>query len=351
MNEYRRFTILFFCTAFTAACLISHGQAEGPVRITTGTALSELGETPPLPPPGFATSDEAMAAVRSGEVLTNDPNPPVPDNVVVRNDIEYGNPGNRPLLLDLYSPTDVDKAVPGIVFIHGGSWEHGRKEDYRPWALHFASRGYVVASVQYRLSGEAPFPAAVHDVKAAVRYMRAKADALGVDPNRIAVAGGSAGGHLAMMVAYSPDDKSLDGNSGHSGVSSHVSCIVNIYGPTDMTTPYARGVSETNSRVSQFFSGTYKEQSANYAAGSPIRYVTSDDPPTLILHGTVDALVPINQADILAKKLADVGVPWVYDRLPGWPHSMVLAKCVNDRCLWFMDRFFDRYLKRMNHKE
>jgi len=345
MNDQRRLTILFLFTGFTALSLTPSCRADKPVSITTGTALAVLKETPPEPPPGFATSDAAMAAVRSGKVPTNDPNPPAPDNIVIKNDVEYGNSGNRPLLLDLYSPTNVDGAVPGIVFIHGGSWEHGKKEDYRPWAMHFASRGFVVASAQYRLSGEAPFPAAVHDVKAAVRYMRAKADALGVDPNRIAVAGGSAGGHLAMMVGYSADEESLDGDSGHPGISSRVNCVVNIYGPTDMTTPYARGVSETNSRVSKFFSGRYNEQPDNYAAGSPIRYVTGDDPPTLILHGTVDALVPVNQADILAKKLTDVGVPYIYDRLPGWPHSMVLAKSVNDRCLWFMDRFLDRYLR------
>ncbi len=210
--------------------------------------------------------------------------------------------------------------------------------------MYFAQRGYVCASIQYRLSGEVPYPAAVHDVKAAVRFIRDEANAMGVDPNRIGVAGGSAGGHLAMMIGFSSDVDQLDGKSGHEGTSSRVQCVVNLYGPTDMTTPYARGVSETNPAVRAFFQGTYKEQPDLYAEGSPLNYVTSDDPPTLIMHGTVDALVPINQADILAQKLAAVGVPYIYDRLPGWPHSMDTAKPVNERCLWYMERFFDRYL-------
>jgi acetyl esterase/lipase len=318
-------------------------QADQPV--SSGTALLELGAPPPDPPAGFSTSDEAFQAVLSGKVPRSDP-PVDPDlAVVVTPDVEYGNPGDRPLLLDLYSPREPGQPLPAIVFIHGGSWRGGKKEDYRSYATYFAQRGYVCASVQYRLSKEAPFPAAVHDAKAAIRFIRANAKSLGVDPQRIGVAGGSAGGHLAMMVGFSSDIASLDGNSGHPGVSSRVQCVVNLYGPTDMTTPYAQRVSTTNPAVKAFFAGTYQEQPELYRAGSPIQYVSPDDPPTLIMHGTVDELVPINQADILATKLAEVGVPYIYDRLPGWPHSMDTARPVNERVLWFAERFFDRYLK------
>ncbi len=316
------------------------------VPVMSGSAVAILKGTPPAPPEGFATSDEAFAAVRGGKVPVVNPFFPVPDSVTIKSNVEYGNSGNRPLLLDLYSPKELSEPAPAIIFIHGGSWKGGKKEDYRIYALHFAKMGYVVASIQYRLSREAPFPAAVHDVKAAVRFMRAEAASMNVDPDRIAVAGGSAGGHLTMMIGYSSDVKELAGNSGHEGVSSRVRCIVNLYGPTDMTTEYARGVSKTNSAVSDFFEGTYDEQPESYAKGSPLNYVTSDDPPTLILHGTVDALVPINQADILAKKLTEVGVPYIYDRLPGWPHSMDVAKPVHERVLWYMERFFNHYLRK-----
>ncbi len=338
--------ILLSCGLTVSAC---HGDESIPV--VSGTALAERGETPPEPPIGFATSDEAFEAVKTGKIPVINLFERVPPNVVVKRDVEYGNAGNRPLLLDLYSPRDSDAAVPAIVFIHGGAWKRGRKEDYRFYALHFARLGYVVASIEYRLSGEATFPAAIHDAKAAVRFMRAESESMGVDPDRIGVAGGSAGGHLAMMIGYSSDILELDGKSGHPDVSSRVQCLVNLYGPTDLTTEYARNISTSNKAVSDFFAGTYEEQPDSYAAGSPLNYVTKDDPPTLILHGTVDTLVPINQADILASKLAELGVPYIYDRLPGWPHGMDVAKPVNERCKWHMERFFQRFLKQAKSTE
>lgn len=344
--RYSLLLSLLSCALTATPC-----PAERPIPIVSGTAVAELGEMPPEPPAGFATSDDAVDAIRSGKVAAVNLIQPLPPGIVIQRDIEYGNPGDRPLLLDLYSPKESTAAVPGIIFVHGGSWKHGKKEDYRIYAMHFAARGYVVASIQYRLSKEAPFPAAIHDVKAAIRYMRANADSIGVDPDRIGIAGGSAGGHLSMMAGYSADVGELDGHSGHAGVSSRVQCVVNLYGPTDMTTEYARKVSTTNSAVSDFFEGTYEEQPESYAAGSPLNYVTADDPPTLILHGTADTLVPINQADILAEKLAGFGVPYVYDRLPGWPHSMDVARPVHERCRWYMERFFDRYLKQAKSTE
>lgn len=338
--RYARGLSFVLCGIVCTGCF-----AQNPRPVVSGTAVAELGEMPPEPPLGFASSDEAFAAVAAGKIERANPELDPDIKVTVTSDVEYGNAGNRPLLLDVYKPDAAEGSLPAIVFVHGGSWRGGKKEDYRPYAMYFAQRGYFIASIQYRLSGEAPYPAAVHDVKAAVRFVRDEADRLGVDANRIAVAGGSAGGHLAMMVGYSSDVESLRGRSGHEDASSSVRCVVNLYGPTDMTTPYAQRVSKTNAAVSAFFEGTYPEQSDRYAEGSPITYVTPDDPPTLILHGTVDALVPINQADVLADKLEEVGVPYIYDRLPGWPHSMDTAKVVNERCLWYMERFLDRYLK------
>jgi len=319
--------------------------ADDPVSVITGTALEALGDTPPEPPAGFASSDEAMQAVNTGQVPLVVVFGPIPPGVEIKRDVEYGRAGNRPLLLDLYLPKNVDGAVPGLVFIHGGGWKSGGKEDYRFYGLRFAEKGYVVASIQYRLSREAQYPAAVHDVKAAVRWMRSEAESVGVDPQHIGVAGGSAGGHLSMMVAYSSDVPELDGDSGHPGVSSRVQCIVDLYGPTDLTTQFSRTRSVEDSSLSRFFDGTYGEQKQNYEAASPIRYVTSDDPPTLILHGTIDEIVPIEQADLLARCLHEAGVPYLYDRLPGWPHAMDLALSVNERCVWLMERFFDRYLR------
>jgi acetyl esterase/lipase len=231
--------------------------------------------------------------------------------------------------------------VPALVFIHGGAWRSGNKNDYRFYCCRYAERGYVAVTVGYRFTQEAPFPAAVNDAKCAVRWLRANAQQYGVDADKIAVLGGSAGGHLSMMVGYSADMPELEGDGGHGGVSSRVQAVVNLYGPTDMTVEFA----QDKPVVIEFLGGKqFSEAPELWAQASPMTYVTKDDPPTLILHGTTDDVVPVNQADLLAAKLAEIGVPYVYDRLEGWPHAMDVARDVNDRCLWFMDRFLALYV-------
>lgn len=313
-------------------------------EITTGTVLKILGDNPPEPPAGFTTSEEAIEAVRGGEVKIINAFEPF-DGVAFEKDIEYGRVGDRPLLLDVYSPAGLDKPVPAILFIHGGGWKGGNKADYRIYGIKFAQRGYVVASVSYRLSGEAKFPAALEDVKCAVRWVRANAERLHVNPDKIGIAGGSAGGHLSLMTGLTPGVAEFEGTGGHDGTSSAVQCVVNIYGPTDLTTPFAQNLSHEGGLLHQFLGKTFDEDAALYRKASPITYVTKDAPPILTLHGTVDDVVPIDQADLLAKKLRELDHPYIYDRLPGWPHTMDLAADVNDRSVWFMERFFAHYLK------
>lgn len=314
-------------------------------EILSGSALSILTEQPPEPPPGFDNAEQAMLAVGLGVVPKVDADAPLPDNVKHTPDIEYGNVDGRSLKLDLYQPTDVDGPAAGLIFIHGGAWKGGKKEDYRYYCLLFAQKGYVVTSIEYRLLKEKIYPAAIQDCKCAVRWMRANAFELGVDPDRLAAIGGSAGGHLSMMVGYSSDVPGFEGNGGHADVSSAVRCIVNIYGPTDLTTDFVRENEYANRATKEFLGKRLQEDEALFEEASPITYVDADDPPTLILHGTIDDIVPINQGDLLAAKLTEVGVPYLYDRLPGWPHSMDVAKPVNDRCVWLMERFLAEYLK------
>ena len=164
---------------------------------------------------------------------------PLPDGVVLEKDIEYGNAGGHSLQLDLYRPAKITKPVPALLFIHGGAWKSGKRQDYHFYTAAYAKKGYVVATASYRLVGQAPFPAAVQDCKCAVRWLRANAKKYNIDPAQIAVIGGSAGGHLSMMLGYS-DDPGLEGDSGNKGVSSRVSAVVNIYGVYDMTTQLQR---------------------------------------------------------------------------------------------------------------
>lgn len=314
-----------------------HAADEG----LTGTALAELHGTPPEAPSDFKTADEVRDALISGKVKLVQLLRPVPEDIEFIEGIEYGKGGKTSLQLDLYRPKILGKPTPVLVFIHGGAWTSGKRSDYRIYGIDFAKRGYIVASVTYRLSQEAPFPAAVEDVKCAVRFLRANAKQYNIDPDKMAAIGGSAGGHLAMMIGYSSDVPELEGSGGNAGVSSRVQAVVDLYGPTDLTTDFARAAKP----VLKFFGNKKYDQAADqYKLASPLAHVSKDDPPTLILHGTIDNVVQIDQSDILADKLKEQGVPYVYDRLPGWPHAMDLAQPVNDRCQWLMEHFLARYV-------
>jgi acetyl esterase/lipase len=238
----------------------------------SGDALSEV----PPAPPGYKSEEEVRSAFLLGKLTPVDVSIAVPDTVVVEKDVEYGKGGDVSLQLDLYSPKERTKPLPAVVFIHGGAWRSGSRQMYHYYCVKFAEHGYVAVTISYRLYRVAPFPAAVEDVKCAVRWMRANAEKLGIDPERIGVAGGSAGGHLSMMVAYAPDMPELEGAGGHADVSSRVQAVVNIYGPTDLTTEFARG----NSVVSDFLGGkSFDDAPEVYRLASPISHITKTTRP------------------------------------------------------------------------
>ena len=305
----------------------------------TETELSV--EPSPPPAPGYESRRDIMIAFLGGKLKMLTPKVPLPPGVKLKSNIEYGKVGQRSLLLDLYSPKNLTKPVPGLIFIHGGGWSGGDKQVYRLHASRYAQRGYVTASISYRFSGEAPFPAAVQDAKCAVRWMRAQGKPYNIDPNNIAVLGGSAGGHLAMMVGFSSDVAELEGNGGHQHVSSRPQAVVNLYGPSDLRVPFAR----QSDVVHKFLGGKKYDQSPElYRKASPIYYLTRDDPPTLILHGTLDEVVPIDQSDALVAMLKVLEVPYTYDRLQGWPHTMDIAEPVFNRCVFFIDRLLAQHM-------
>jgi acetyl esterase/lipase len=308
--------------------------------LCTSAFAAEGTQVPPVPP-GYANELAAMAAIAVGQIkLIDAKGLEIPANVEEVLGVEYGTGGQRKLQLDLYLPKGRTKATPAILFIHGGAWKSGKRDQLKYYCVKFAEKGYVTATASYRLMDEAPFPACVHDVKCAVRWLRANAEKDRIDPNRIAVSGNSAGGHLAMMVGYS-DDPSLEGSGGNEGVSSRVCAVVNFYGPTDLTTDYAKG----QGIISEFLGGkTFDEAPDVYKLASPLFHLTKDDPPTLIFHGTIDGLVPIAQADRLADKLKELGIEYIYEKYEGWPHAMDVAEPINRRCLYQMERFFKRFL-------
>ena len=315
-----------------------------PVVLPGPSAFAQSAPDPDKPPPGYPSKEAILAAFAIGRLKAVDMNPPLPAGVKLEADLEYGKAGDRPLLLDLYSPEKLEKAVPGLIFIHGGAWHGGKRQDYRVYTTHFAKLGYVVATISYRLVPQATFPAQIEDVKCAIRWMRSQAARIHVDPEKIAVLGGSAGGHLSLLAGYTSltqEKEELEGKGCNAGVSSRVAAVVDFYGPSDLTTPFGQ-----KARVVKELLGgkSFEEAPDLWRLASPIFHLGKDAPPTLILHGTIDETVPIDQADSLAAKLRELGVPYEYARLEGWPHTMDAAVPVNEYCKRRVEAFLRKHL-------
>jgi len=202
--------------------------------------------------------------------------------------------------MDIYQPkVPIASPMPTIVWIHGGGWRAGNK--YPTQAQVLASRGFLVVSINYRLSGVAPFPAAVEDCKCAVRWLRAHAAGYNVDRQRIGIWGGSAGGHLAMMLGTADSTAGLEGNGGWKRFSSRVQAVCSYYGPSDFIgwyQGYATGVTRDTAPI-QFLGGTIAAKPDTYRLASPVTHVTADDPPLLMIHGIEDKVMPLAHSEIM----------------------------------------------------
>jgi acetyl esterase/lipase len=227
-------------------------------------------------------------------------------------------PGIRPLELDLYLPPASDGPAPVVVFLHGGGWRMGSRHlagpayrQQRPTPFErVAQAGIAVASVDYRLSGEATFPAQLHDAKAAVRWLRARAGELGVDPERIAAWGESAGGHLAELLGL-VSDGALEGEVGIPGTSSAVSAVVAWYAPSDLlAVPTDLGVDphDPTTREAQLLGAPAVDVPELAAQAGPVTHVSPAAPPFLLLHGAADQLIPCVQSERLYDALVEAGV-------------------------------------------
>ena len=294
---------------------------------------------PPEPPRGYKNLTFLKMAHVFGRIDLIEAKPTIPSEIKTVSNINYKIVGNDTLKLNIYSKSNIDKPTPLIIFIHGGSWRSGKKEDYLPYIVPFAKHGYVCATISYRLYPPANYPAAIEDVKCAIRWLRANAEEYNINADKIALIGGSAGSHLVMMAGYT-DDRTYSVDCEWSDVSSKVQAIIAIYGPTDLRTDFATN----NPVVIDFLGVKYSDAPLIYKEASPITYVTKDDPPTLIFHGTIDDVVPVNQSDILKKKLDEIGVENEYHRLKGWPHVMDITKPVNNYTQYYMKEFLKKYI-------
>ncbi|MFC2019920.1 prolyl oligopeptidase family serine peptidase [Chloroflexota bacterium] len=263
-----------------------------------------------------------IACQPSPPSTTTKPEVPLPPalpttKVKVIKDVGYGQGGDEVLKLDIYLP-EVPAAtpMPAVIWIHGGGWQGGDKYPGRIRLL--AERGFFGASINYRLSDIAPFPAAVEDCKLAVRWLRANAEKYNVDPERIGVWGGSAGGHLVMMVGSADETAGLEGKGGLAKFSSRVQAVCAYYGPSDFN---AIGSPRSNSAHVKFLGGTIEEIPDIYTLASPVTYVTPDDPPLLLVHGDLDRTVPFNQSEIMLKAYQQAGIEATLIKVSGAGHG------------------------------
>tara|TARA_B100000900_G_scaffold404507_1_gene412958 strand:+ start:46 stop:840 length:795 start_codon:yes stop_codon:yes gene_type:complete len=217
-------------------------------------------------------------------------------HVTIQDDVVIGKAGNRDLLADLFLPPSEDQKKPAIVVIHGGGWMEGDKTQLRGYGILLSQLGFVCLCASYRLSQEAKWPSHIHDVKCAIRYLKANAEKLGLDPNRIGVTGNSAGGHLALMCAS--DEKELEGDGGNQELDSKVKAICAMYPPTLVR----EEVPEGKFNAFAFMMGD-DASSEDYMKASPIKQDLTEFPPCLLIHGSTDKVVPISETTDFQKEL------------------------------------------------
>lgn len=267
--------------------------------------------------------------------------PAAPATVRFEKDIEYANPEGQHLQLNLARPTGGDGPFPAVLCIHGGGFRAGVRQGHDALCIALAQRGYVAATVTYRLAPKYQFPAAVHDVKAAVRWLRAHAGEYKIDAERIGVTGDSAGGHLAQFLGVTGDVDEFEGND-NPGWSSGVTCVVNVYGPSDFTKSYGKSV-DAAEVLPLFLGGNLETARRRHIVASPLSWVTPDAAPTLCIHGTKDPYVAHEQATWIVDRLKAAGVEAELLTLEGAGHGFKGDDA--RRAREGMLAFFDRHLK------
>lgn len=246
------------------------------------------------------------------------------DSLVAHRNISYVDaPTSSKQYLDLYLPkSSQGKLRPLVVWIHGGGWEIGDKK-WGPFQA-LIDAGFGIASINYRLSDEAAFPAQIHDCKAAIRWLRANAARYGIDSNRIGVWGSSAGGHLASLLGTSAHNRDLEGDLGNPTQSSAVQAVCDWFGPSYFTNETDTQVTD-HPLVRKLLAASGDELVKKAVQASPVRQIKGATPPFLIMHGQIDALVPIEQSETLYKALLANGGKATLVKVPGAGHSFLMG--------------------------
>ena len=297
---------------------------------------------------GFVSKAEHEAIFnRAAQALNN---ALTPQGIEAKRDIAYADTENPRQRLDLYLPKKraSDKPLPVIVFIHGGGWKGGDKAGGISQVGRFVSSGnFAGVSVGYRLTGEAQWPAQIHDCKAAIRWIKGHAKELGLDASKIAVWGSSAGGHLVSFLGTSGDVKSLEGTLGkHTDQDSKVTCVVNFFGPENFLTMVTQKstVDRTTADYPEalLLGGRVQEKQEAAKEASPVTHISPGDAPVLTAHGTEDPLVPFEQATELDAALKKAGVESLLITMTNGGHGFRSPE-LDQR----LQQFFDKHLRSM----
>jgi acetyl esterase len=267
--------------------------------------------------------------------------------VKVERDLTYAKVnGDREMKLDLYVPEGAEGKLPLVVWVHGGGWQNGTKAGNPAGFL--AMEGYVSASLDYRLTDVAPFPAQIEDCKAAIRWLRANAEKYHIDPDRIGVWGASAGGHLVALLGTAGDQKAWDVGE-NTDQTSRVQAVCDYFGPTDFTRMPGAAATKADGPVAKLLGGPVSEKTEAARAASPVTYVSKDDPPFLICHGTEDKTVAMSQSEQLHEALKEAGVETTLLKVKGAGHGQFNSDDTDPTgpVVWQrVKQFFDDHLKK-----
>jgi acetyl esterase/lipase len=266
----------------------------------------------------------------------------LPDSVKVQKNIEYARVASGPLLLDIYTPKVFTNKLPVVVWLYGGGWEMGSK-DFCPIA-YMAAQNVAIVSINYRLSGVAPFPAQIFDCKGAVRWLRANADKYHLDADHIGIFGASAGGHLAALLGTTAGNAQLEGDvGGNLNFSSRVECVCAFYPPTDLDLLVTNPASRTSGKtmVGKLLGGPLNDNETKAALASPLRFVSKDSAPFFLLHGEKDSLVPAQQSELFYEALKKAGVEAHLVIVPNKGHGIIAPPDAAQQIY----KFFNDHLK------
>lgn len=347
------------CSAYPVPTTIPSLPASLATPVSVDKAVKNLPANPSPTadsiPPLIMTAEPNPVATRT-RAPTRSPGTPPPTRGInltnltsVQRDLTYCIAGGIELKMDIYFPSPLpSKPVPVTIYVHGGSWSGGDKTrgEGTLEVPELTRRGYIVAAVNYRLAPKFKFPAQIEDVKCAVRYLRANADLLNIDPNRIGAWGGSAGGHLVALAGLAGPIAGFEGNGGFGNTSSRVQAVVDFFGPADLTRADFAG---NHAEVYRNVFGLTSREDPILKRASPVTYVSKDSPPFLLVHGSEDKIVLPNQSEELYSQLKAAGVPaslvivrngghgFIPVGGPISPNHEEIVKMVGD--------FFDKYLR------